>query len=352
MADTKITLPGSETVTLTGQTIDKLIRAGDGDAALLYLYMLKTNGQSTSAEAAIALDKSKGWVATAMTILKRLKLVLLDEEEFISGMRPGDVGTRSSMSTSSNDDFNNTDSIFKEPKNFTEDEVKNEILSGSNFSVVVDETQRMLGKILSPHDLLRLFGIYENLRLPPEVILQLITHCINESLKTGDGRAPNLRYIEKAAYTWEREGIFTLDKAEEYLKALEIQKSARGEIKRVLQIKDREFSPTERKYVDGWVTMGFEPGAIAIAYDRTVVKTGNPAIAYIDGILRNWHSKGLHTAGQVTEQDGGRKQSGSNAGANINARTGSNRPDAQKHGAPNPDEMERLRRLRKKIRDD
>ena len=88
-SEVKFVLPGSETVTISGQTIDKLIRAGDGDAALLYLYILKTHGQKTSSEAAIALDKSKGWVASAMAVLSRLGLVRLDNnEETDTGAKP------------------------------------------------------------------------------------------------------------------------------------------------------------------------------------------------------------------------------------------------------------------------
>jgi len=322
----KITLPGSETVTLTGQTIDKLIRVGDSDAALLYLYILKTHGQKTSSEAAVALNKSKGWVASAMAVLSRLKLVELDNDIGASG----DTGVSKDLPKAV------SKPLPEEPRQYTENEVKQEIMSGSDFAVVVDETQRRLGKILSPDELLRLFGIYDNLRLPPEVILQLITHCIKESSMTGDGRAPSVRYIEKAAFTWEREGIFTLEKAEEYLKALEDRRSFRGEIKKTLFIRDREFSATEKRYVDDWIDMGFEPKAIAIAYDRTVVKTGGLTWPYIDGIIKNWHNKGFHTAEQILNKDSGRNT----------------RPASQKHGEPNSVEMERMGRLLNKIKEE
>ena len=331
MSDIKISLSGSETVTITGHTIDKLIRAGDGDAALLYLYILKTKGKSTSSEAAIALDKSKGWVASAMAMLSRLGLIELDNK--------ADANSQTTTATSDTA----AGEPYKEPRKFTEDEVKGEIIRGSEFSIVVDETQRRLGKILSPDEMLRLFGIYENMRLPAEVILQLITHCINESRVTGDGRAPSIRYIEKAAITWEREGIFSLEKAEEYLKALEALKSKRGEMRLALQIKNRELSATEKSYVDDWITMGFDPEAVAIAYDKTVVKTGKLEWKYIDAIMGSWHSKGLHTAKQVLEMDGNRR--GSSASSNA-------KPGGQKHGEPNRGEIERLKRILDKTKEE
>ena len=329
-------MPGSETVTLTGQTIDKLIRAGDGDAALLYLYILKTHGQKTSSEAAIALDKGKGWVASAMAVLSRLGLVQLDSGAGI------DTGVHTA-----DEAVNVPDDMPRppvaEPREFTENEVTQVLLSGSDFSIVIDETQRRLGKILSPEETIRLYGIYENLRLPPEVILLLITHCMSESRITGDGRAPSVRYIEKAAYTWEREGIFTLERAEEYLKKLEDRKSTRGEMKKVLWIRDREFSATEKRYVDDWLDKGFEPEAIAIAYDKTVTKTGSLIWPYIDKIVQNWHNKGLHTALEVTEKDAPQRQT--NAGVYGGSST-------QKHGEPDREKMERAQRLLDKIKEE
>ena len=331
MSDIRITLPGSETVTLTGQTIDKLIRAGDGDAALLYLYILKTHGQKTSSEAAIALDKSKGWISSAMAVLSRLGLVQLDD------VKSTDPGTTAAGTG------NESKPPPAEPRQYSGDEVKKEILSGSGFKIVVDEAQRKLGKILTEDEMLRLYNIYDNLRLPPEVILQLITHCISESRKKGDGRAPSVRYIEKAAYTWEREGIYTLEKAEEYLKKLEYRKSVRGEIKRVLQIRDRELSDTEKHYVEDWIDMGFEPGSIAIAYDKTIIKAGNLAWRYIDKIIKNWHEKGLHTEQEVRENDGIQNKSSNMRHSNV---------AAQKHGEPNREEIERVQRLLNKIKDE
>jgi DnaD/phage-associated family protein len=326
VSDLKISLPGPEVVTIAGQTIDKLVRAGDGDAALLYLYILKTHEQKalSESEIAIALDKSKGWVASAMAVLSRLRLINLDDI----------TGTKTS---------NTPLSLPEEPRQYTEDEVKREILSGSDFSIVIDETQRRLGKILTPDEMLRLYGIYENLRLPPEVILLLITHCIHESRITGDGRAPSVRYIEKAAFTWERLGIFTLEKAEEYLKALEERKSVRGKMKRVLWIRDNELSETQKRYVDNWIDMGMEPEAIAIAYDKTVTYAGSLKWPYIDKIVTNWHSRGLCTAQQVQDSENAQKN-------NVQGR--GTPQGKQKHGEPNRADIERMQRLLNKTKND
>jgi len=352
----RITLPGSETFTLTGQTIDKLIRAGDSDAALLYLYILRSQGQKTSSEVAKALDKSMGWVASAMAVLSRLGLVQLDELDIrnetqptaIAGNGVGNTPTRSNEPDKGSTDqqkqiISTKNEPFKEPRKYTDSEIRDELKSDPGFSVIVNETQQKLGKILVEHELQRLLVIYNDLRLPTEVILQLITHCINECKAKGDGRAPSVRYIEKAAFTWEREGIFTLEQAEAYLKALEARKTARGKIKNILQIRNRELSATEKRYVDEWITMGFQPEVIAIAYDKTVTKTGNLTWPYIDKILKNWNEKKLHTVEQVAEKEGKPRTNGFYS---------SDKSGIKKHGDPNSEDIQRVQRLLNKIKEE
>jgi len=284
MSDVGFSLPGPDTVTLSGQQVNKLLSSGDGDATLLFLYLLKTEGKSTPDETMMALGRGKGWYNSAMATLSRIGLILIDKEVPKTEM----------------------DEIPDEPDDTrlpSFSDIKAELEAGSNFSIVVEETERTLGRVLSSDDMMRLFGIYENLRMPPEVILQLITYCIREGRRTGGDRAINLRYIEKAAYTWAHAGIITLEKAEEYIKNLEDRRSLQGEFKHALKIYDREFSATEKKFVDNWITMGFEADAIEIAYDRTIIKTGKMAWSYMDSIITNWHKKGIHTADDVKKKD-------------------------------------------------
>jgi len=337
--DLMYSLPGTETVTLTGQTINKLIHAGDGDAALLYLYILNTSGKNSSSEAANALGKSIGEIANLMAVLSRLGLVEINRETEKQNRDISDVNAGGS--TDAYDAAQRNRELEEEKRSRTLDEVKQELESGSVFSALVEETQKSLGKILSPDELLRLFGIYDSLKMEPEVILHLVTHCISESRARSNGRMPSIRYIEKAAYTWEREGILTLDCAEDYIKRLEARRSIRGEIKDSLMIKNRELSETESRYVDNWIAQGFRAEAAAIAYDRTVFKTGKLAWNYMDKIMSSWHNKGLYTAEEIMKKDKGPERL-------VNR----NQTSAQKFGAADQSEVERMQRILNKIKED
>lgn len=280
MADMRFVLPGPDTITISGQTVEKLIRACDGDAALLYLYVLRTDGGASLSQAAKILGKSESDIASSMTLLERLGLLRCDD----AAIPPA---------------------VKEELPEYTAEDIKRELENGSVFYSLVQEVQKCLGKILSSDDLMKLFGLYDSLGLPPEVILHLVMHCIDENRRRyGGGRVPTMRYIEKAAYTWEREGIFSLEQAETYLKQLDSRRNAAGEVKKVLQIRDRELSQSERKYVDNWISQGFTPEAVELAYDKTVLKTGRLAWSYMDSIMNSWHGKGLHTADEIQKKDG------------------------------------------------
>ena len=357
LPDIAFTLPGPETITLSGEIADKLIRAGDGDAALLYLYVLKTGGRGTSAEAAAALKKDAASISKAMAVLSRLGLIQYEEPAgFQQEKRP--IPSYESAVPSSTDlsaaypasavDAKPVGSEPdvpmepSEPKRYSAAELTSEMKPGSDFSILVEEIQRSLGKILSPDELERLFGIFDSLRLPSDVILQLVTHCITESRGRGGGRMPSMRYIEKAAYTWEREGIFSLDRAEEYLKAHDARKSAHGEIAQALHINDREMSTSEKRYVDSWISLGFKSEAIEIAYDRTVLKTGKLAWGYINSIINNWHEKNIHTAQDIQEKDG---KQGVNGAASKTSATD------RKFGAPDNEDIKRMEQILKRIKE-
>ena len=72
---------------------------------------------------------------------------------------------------------------------------------------------------------------------------------------------------------------------------------------RALQLGDRAPSTSEEKYLSAWQEMGFEPEAVAIAYDKTVLRCHEFKWPYCNGILKKWHEAGLHTAQEIRDKD-------------------------------------------------
>ena len=94
-------------------------------------------------------------------------------------------------------------------------------------------------------------------------------------------------------------------------------------------IRGRELSRTESKYLESWIEMGFDDEAIAAAFDRTLTNTGALKWPYLNGILKNWHAKGLHDAAAIEAAEGRRREQGRGNGT---------------PGEVDPDELERIRR--------
>ncbi|MDR1217256.1 MAG: DnaD domain protein [Oscillospiraceae bacterium] len=313
MPDIKLSLPWPDAVTVSGQAIDKLVSAGDGNAALLYLYILRTRGMSPLEQTSRELGRAPADVSAAMTRLHRLGLVMYE-----AAQAPEPPPARQLPQSD-------------ELPEYTAEDIKRGMSGSPVFRELVQEVQKSLGKLLSSDDLTRLYGMYDFLGLPPEVILHLVNYCIMCSrARDGSARMPSMRYIEKAAYTWERAGVFSLERAETLIRELEARRGASAEIREALRIKDRELSASEQRYVDSWLAMGFTPETVAIAYDRTLVNTGKLAWKYMDSIINNWHGKGLHTAEEI--QRGDKKRRAPPSGA-------------RQPSAPDPDELRRMERL-------
>jgi len=294
-------------LTISRAEADALIALKDGKAALLYIYILRNEGSFDREAAARDLAMPLEEVDRAASSLMSL---------FAPGKRPALLKPDA-------------------PPEYSAEEISASIREKPDFAGLVQETQRRLGKMLSGSELKVLYGIYDYLGMPTEVILLLITHCKEEyTQRYGEGRSPTLRFIEKEAYAWARMDILTQERAEEHLRRRAESRMKTEEIKRLLQIRNRELSPTERKYIASWIEMGFCTEAIELAYDRTVVKTGGMNWAYMNSIIRSWHTKGLHTVSEIEKGD-------SPAGIKRQDKPG---------GAPTREEYERMKRYLEKMK--
>jgi len=150
--------------------------------------------------------------------------------------------------------------------------------------------EQTLGKLLTYNDMNVLFGFYDWLRLPIDVILYMLTYCSN-----GDHR--DLRYIEKVALDWAERGINAVSDAEEYTQTFD--KDFR-EVMRALGQPSAFPSVTQRKYMKKWLfEMEIPLELILEACDKTAVQIGKPKLTYIDKILADWHKKGIKTLEEV-----------------------------------------------------
>ena len=266
----------SEYLPIPCSDADRLLERADGLAALLYLHIAR-RGHFQLKAAAQELRVSQGDVERAALTLQRLGLLPESaayplEREGLPEYSPRDIAARA------RDD--------------------------SAFEGVVTQAQQMMGRHLSDNDTRILLAIYDHLGLPADVIFLLLTHCIETyQYKNGEGRLPSFRYVEQEARHWARYEVNTYEAAEEHITRETLRRQDIQQLKEILQIRGRDFTPTERKYAESWLELGLNLEALATAYDRTVVSTGRLTWKYMDKIVRDWHSKGLLTAEAVERGD-------------------------------------------------
>ena len=264
---------------LSGQTADKLLEKGDGDAALFYLALLRRDGDEGKARAALRWTQARA--DGAMSALTELGLARRDGAPERAPAQPPE-----------------------QPPDYLRADLLSALEHESGFRGLYQAVESVLGAPMSDTDLKSLYTIYDYLSLPPEVILTLANYCLREcERKYGPGRRPRMVSIKKEAFAWKRLGIDTAEAAEEFLQSAQKYQGRESELLPLLGIRGRAATDPERKYLSEWVSMGFDNESIALAYERTVFQKQNMNWPYMNSILKNWHKNGLHTVAAVKAED-------------------------------------------------
>lgn len=261
--------------------LDKLIVAHDGDVALLWLYRLRT-GCADPEKAAHDLCRTLQEVLAAAEKLRRMEL-------------PGEGAPRSAGQKPD-------PAPAQELPQYPSAAIQRGSEGNPALEVIYAEAAQVMGRALNSNDLRVLFGIYDYLGMPPEVILELLHFCAELCRwKYGDSRRPTPRFLEQEAYAWANREILTLEQAEDYIRSRRERHSDLGRIRDALQLPG--LSATQEADINTWLEQGFGEEAIAIAADRTLTNTGALKWGYLRKILQSWQEKGLHSAAEIAEKD-------------------------------------------------
>ena len=317
-----LNLPEDEGVVVSGQAARRLVEGGDGDAALLYIAVLRNRGNMDEGKLAGQLGWPEGRLRQALGSLVRQGLAAPPAREAAADDPPRREEDRT--------EYTRADMA--------------RALEGAEFAGLTSAVEEKLGKKLTTPDLAVLLGLYDHLGLPADVIFLLVGFCAERTAaRYGPGRRPTLRQIEKEGYTWARLGLMNQESAAGYIKKCQRRREALPQLMSLLRLGDRAPSPGEEAYLLSWNDMGFENEVIELAYDKTILKCKELKWPYMNKILCSWHQKGLHTLAEVKAGD-----------RPAGVKTGSGAPPRR---APGPEEqaavradMERMERYRQQLR--
>ena len=270
---------GDEPVILSPKALRRLLDRGGGDAALLYLALLRHQGTLSPQ----ALTKEMRWEQSRMDaaerVLKELELVTPDVEQPNNAQEP-------------------------EKKHYQQEEIAFQLENSAEFRQLTAQVESRLGKRLSPSDLSILLRLLNELDMPSDVVYTLVNHCAERyAARYGEGRRPKMSSIERTGVQWYEKGIDTQAAAAEYLKRYAKREGDYADYMEVLRMEDRAPVSMEETYLSAWREMGFPADAVALAYERTVFRCHEFKWEFCDTILKSWHNSGCHTVAEIEKGD-------------------------------------------------
>ncbi|MEG0752008.1 MAG: DnaD domain protein [Oscillospiraceae bacterium] len=161
-------------------------------------------------------------------------------------------------------------------------------LRDPNVSVLMQETQSIIGRTLDNLESRILLEIYECDELPVDVILMITAYCMPRI----KNKRSLLAAVARTASDWSDEGVCNATSAEQRIKLLEMRERREIEVAKALGYELGSFNKSQRAAIARWYEeLGFDASFAREAHERT----GNDSIAYINTILKSWHKKGYRT---------------------------------------------------------
>ena len=176
---------------------------------------------------------------------------------------------------------------------YSGDELSAVLERRAGLASLIDESQRVLGKIFNTSEVRVIAGMVDYLSLDDDYILLLLSHCVRMDKKS-------LRYAEKMAVSLYDEGITNAKELELRLHRIEVMASAAGKIRAMFGISSRALTTREKEMIEKWLcTMCFEDDVLQKAYEITVDSTGKASIPYANKILERWYAEGYRSLSDV-----------------------------------------------------
>ena len=266
MSSTSVLLPEGDLRVARCDTLDKLIAAADGDAALLYLYLLRT-GNADAKTAARALHLSQERYERAAFTLHQLTAPAAPAQQ--------------------------EDKPDAAPQ-YTADELRRARMDDHCFAAVCESAEATLGRTLTEGQLRCLLTAYDHLGLDAGAIIELLAYL------KGEKGTVRLADIRREAYLWADMGIVTAADAQQYLARRAGEKPLSEAVYRALGADPAQPAPKEQRLCRFALAHGFPPEAVALAVQRTDKKQGHKSLDYTLGILRKWDEAGVHTVSEIT----------------------------------------------------
>ena len=216
----------------------------------------------------------------------------------LTGSAPKNVSLSSSNSAVSGGTSSELSTSADYIRSLTPDHIS-ELKQNEEVSQLLYIAEQYLAKTLTPTEMQKIFFFYDELHMSADLIEYLVEYCVSRGRKS-------MRYIEKVALAWTRDGVTTVEMARDASSRFSKDYYT---ILKAMGISGRNPVENEISYIDTWrKTYSFDLELIQEACSRTVLSTGQPSFQYADKILSGWKKKNVHTLEDVRLLDAEHKK--------------------------------------------
>ncbi|MGN0506277.1 MAG: DnaD domain protein [Lachnospiraceae bacterium] len=293
--------------------IDRYMPSANGAYVKVYLYLLRCMSGAgepfTLSVAAEQLDETEKDILRALAYWEKVHVLSLTrEKDELTGITFLDLSSEpfEERETADLPRTSNVISLEQRRKEsvseadgeepytkpvYTEKQIS-ELMKKEDISWLMNIIEVYLERLLTPQDVNLVLYLYETLGFSKELILHLYEYCISKNKK-------KCEYIEAVAISWHKEGIDTVEKAEQVSMMYDTCFNA---VNRAFSL-GRLPGAKERDFLKRWSAWKFSPELIEEACNRTLLQIGKPDFKYTDKILESWHKEGIRTLKDVEEAD-------------------------------------------------
>ena len=177
------------------------------------------------------------------------------------------------------------------------------VYSEPELTHALADIESALGKPLSGGNVAVIVMLYDTCGLPAEVIVMLVNFCVS----VGKG---NMRAIETTGLRWADDGVYSIEAAEQKIKADKQISENWTRISSVFGL-NNVGSPTAKQleYADRWINQWhFSDDMLRAAYEIGVNAKGEMKLGYINGILARWYNDGVFTPEDIEKQKSSKRK--------------------------------------------
>lgn len=268
---------------------DEHLKIANGNQLKVLLYLLKNNNKDLTDEAiGEALNMHPEDVKDSLSFWVERKVIAVDSEVITPAKIENTVSeTLSFASVEPEEEPKKSKRPVSRAVRPEPGYVIKRLGSDPALAMLMDEAQRIFGRMLSNAEAGTLVMLMDTDGLPVDVLIMLIQYCVDNNKGT-------MRFVEKIGIEWGSEGINTVALAEEKIRTVTETYSYFNRVASTFGMKN-VGSPTKKQltFANQWVgTWSFSDDMLRLAYERCVDSKGELNMDYINGILKKWYMSG------------------------------------------------------------